>query len=410
MTQPGMVIIGAGEAGANAAMELRNQGYAGSITLIGKENRTPYERPPLSKSVLLEEEAPAPTFMLDAAKLEELNIQLLSDSHVTSIDRDAHRILLADGRELSYEKLLLATGASPRRLNMEGSDTSGALYLRTFSDALAIRSRLHPGKHIVIVGGGFIGLEVAASARERGCDVTLLEVGPRILTRGVPEEIANVVEARHREAGVTFKIGTAISRITNDNGSQIIEMADGTVIRCDALIIGIGAVPEIALAEGCGLAIENGIRADEKLATSDPDIFAAGDCCSFPLALYGGTRVRLESWRNAQDQGIHAAQNMLGADQPYEAIPWFWSDQYDESLQVAGLVDFGSANKIKRESADNVHFFFHLAEDGTLAAASGIGPGIAKDIRLAEMLIERKAVIDPAVLASASTKLKSLLK
>ncbi|RAP78635.1 NAD(P)/FAD-dependent oxidoreductase [Paenibacillus montanisoli] len=408
MTKHGMVIIGAGEAGANAALELRNQGYEGSITMIGKESRTPYERPPLSKGVLLEDEEPTP--ILDSKKLEELNIQLLSGSSVERIDRAAHQVLLTDGRELSYDKLLLATGASPRKLVMEGSDTSGALYLRTHADALAIRAHLAPEKHIAIIGGGFIGLEVASSARERGCEVTLIEVGPRILSRGVPEEIAEVVEARHREAGVTFKIGTAISRITSDNGTHHIELADGTAIRCDALIIGIGAVPEISLAEGCGLEIENGIRVDEKLATSDPDIYAAGDCCSFPHALYGGKRIRLESWRNAQDQGIHAAGNMLGADEAYVAVPWFWSDQYEESLQVAGLVDFGSSAKIKRETGSGVHFFFHLAEDGTIAAASGIGSGIAKDIRIAEMLIERRAVIDPARLASADVKLKSLLK
>lgn len=285
------------------------------------------------------------------------------------------------------------------------------LYLRTFSDALSLRSRLQPGTHVAVIGGGFIGLEAAASAVERGCTVSLIELGPRILTRGVPKEIADIVEARHRAAGVDFKLGVTIDSIANNGGRQAIVLADGTSIECDSIIIGIGAVPEITLAAGCGLEIENGIRVDERLQTSDPYIFAAGDCCSFPHALYDGRRIRLESWRNAQDQGSLAARNMMGAGEAYTVVPWFWSDQYEQTLQVAGLTDFGEI-MVSRNIGEDGKFFFHLTSDGRLVAASAVGPisKIAKDIRFAEMLIQQQARPDLNNLENPDVKLKALLK
>ncbi|RKP48941.1 ferredoxin reductase [Cohnella endophytica] len=410
MTEAGIVIVGAGEAGARAALELRECGWTGSITLIGKESRAPYERPPLSKSALVEESEPSPAFILDETKLDRLRIQLITDSKVSEIDRNGRNVLMEDGCRIPYHRLLLTTGASPRKLALEGSDTSGVLGLRSFGDALAIRSRLLPGKHIVVIGGGFIGLEVAASAREKGCEVTIVEVGPRILMRGVPLPIAEVVEARHRSAGVEFKLGIGLAKIELEGDRYAIILADGTVVRCDTIIAGIGAIPETSLAAACGLDIDNGIVVNDKLTTSDPHIYAAGDCCSFPHALYDGQRIRLEAWRNAQDQGIVAARNMAGASESYAAVPWFWSDQYDLTLQVAGLPD-RAATMVRRESPDGgFQVYFHLAEDGRIVAASGIGRGgLAKEIRVAEMLIEREARPDPASLMNPEVKLKTLL-
>jgi 3-phenylpropionate/trans-cinnamate dioxygenase ferredoxin reductase subunit len=407
----GMVIVGAGEAGARAAVELRTQGWSGPITLIGEQKRTPYELPPLSKGLLLTENEPSPIFILDNEKLLQHDIRFLSGCTTTKIDREGHSLVLADGRQIGYERLLLATGARPRKLSLECSDVSNLLYLRTFSDALALRGRLYPGKHIAVIGGGFIGLEVAASAIERGCSVTLIEVGPRILMRGVPKEIADTVEARHRAAGVEFRIGVAIDRIEGSDHGNVIALADGTRINCDAVVVGIGAIPETSLAAECGLEIDNGVRADQMLATSDPDIFAAGDCCSFPHHLYGDKRIRLEAWRNAQDQGTHVVRNMLGAAEPYTAIPWFWSDHYEQTLQVTGLADFGEVT-VKRDLGDAGKLYFHLSGDGRLLAASGVGPGtsISKDIRLAEMLIERQVKLDPDALAKPDVKLKALLQ
>lgn len=411
MTKNGMVIIGAGEAGSRAAIELRTQGWIESITLIGEEKLSPYERPPLSKSTLISADEPSPAFILDNEKLLQHDIRFLSGCAVTQIDKRSHSVILADGRQLSYERLLLATGAHPRRLSIEGSGASSALYLRTYSDALALRDRLRPGKHVVVIGGGFIGLEVAASAVERGCSVTLIEVGPRILMRGVPKEIADIVEARHRAAGVEFRLGCAIDKIESIDDGYTIALADGKIISCDTLIAGIGAIPETSLAAKCGLEIDNGVRTDERLATSDSDIFAAGDCSSFPHNLYAGKRIRLEAWRNAQDQGMHVARNMLGAVEPFTAVPWFWSDQYELTLQVTGLPDCGEMT-VKRDIGDVGKLFFHLSNDGRLVAASGIGStaSIAKDIRLAEMLIQQQVKPDPKTLARADVKLKSLLR
>ncbi|MFC4776707.1 NAD(P)/FAD-dependent oxidoreductase [Paenibacillus sp. GCM10023252] len=409
MTDAGMVIVGAGEAGARAAIELRECGYTGKITLIGGEARRPYERPPLSKAVLTESEEPQPAYILDNHRLAELAIDLLVSVQVTEINRVSHHITLSDGSPVPYEKLLLTTGASPRKLVIPGSDTSRVLHLRSFEDAQAIRASLLPGKHIVVIGGGFIGLEVAASARARGCDVTVVEAGPRILMRGVPEAIAEAVERKHRSEGVSFKIGVGLASLQADGEEQLLTLADGTTIPCDTIIAGIGAVPETALAQQAGLLLDNGIAVNDLLQTSDPDIYAAGDCCSFPHALYGHKRIRLEAWRNAQDQGIVAARNMAGAEERYKAVPWFWSDQYDVTLQVAGLIGIGGTT-VTREQQGGEQIYLHLNDSGVLEAVSGIGSAsLSKDIRLAEMLIERQAVLEPAALADPSVKLKALL-
>ena len=410
MTEAGMVIVGAGEAGARAAGALREAGFAGPVTLVGDEAHGPYERPPLSKAAMTGTAEPVPTIILDAAKLEALGIAHLSGVGASRIDAAEHLLRLADGRSLPYAKLLIATGAGPRRLPTPGATPDNVLYLRTFSDALAMRERLRPGIRLAVIGGGFIGLEMAASAISRGCAVTLIEMAPRILMRGVPAMVAERVRARHETAGVVFRLGTAITRIERRAGAEAVVMADGSEVACDAIVAGIGAVPETGLAEASGLAIENGIKVDARLETSAPDVFAAGDCCSFPHPLYAGRRLRLEAWRNAQDQGNVAARNMLGGDVPYDSVPWFWSDQYDETLHVAGLPDEG--NRIVERDLGEGRLSFHLAADGRLVGVSGIGPNgtIAREVRLGEMLIARRATPDPVLLADPGVKLKTLLK
>ena len=403
-----MVIVGAGEAGARAASGLREQGYTGAVTLIGDEPHTPYERPPLSKAIMTGDGHAAPPFILDEAKLSAHGITHLGNSRAERIDRDKREVLLVDGRRIGYAKLLVATGAGPRRLPTPGADGT-VLYLRTFADALGLRDRLKPGSKLVVIGGGFIGLEIAASAIGRGCSVALLEMAPRILTRGVPPQIAERVTARHRAAGVELLTGVGIERIERRGESAVVHLADGRDLAADAVIAGIGAVPETGLAEASGLPVENGIKVDALLRTADPDIFAAGDCCSFPHPLYGGRRIRLEAWRNAQDQANLAARNMLGGTDEYAAVPWFWSDQYDETLQIAGLTDEGRT--IVERDLGVGRLFFHLDDDGRLVAISGVGPNsaIARDVRLGEMLIAKRATPDPAKLASPAVKLKALL-
>ncbi|RYB01387.1 NAD(P)/FAD-dependent oxidoreductase [Lichenibacterium ramalinae] len=403
-----MVVVGAGEAGARAASALRERGYDGLVTLVGDEPHAPYERPPLSKAVMASDDE-APPVILDEGKLAAQRIAHLAGARATHIDRDARVLHLADGRDLPYAKLLIATGAGPRRLPVPGADGPHVLTLRTFADALALRARLVPGCRLTVVGGGFIGLEVAAAAAARDCAVTLVEAAPRILMRGVPTAVADRVARRHLAAGVDLRTGFGIAGLEARPNGVALLLVDGTQILSDAVVVGIGAVPETRLAEASGLAVENGVRVNAQLRTEDPNIFAAGDCCSFPHPLYGGRRIRLEAWRNAQNQGALAAANMLGGSEAYAAVPWFWSDQYDETLQVAGLSD-EAVDTIERDLGAG-RLFFCLAADGRLVAASGVGPNgvIARDIRLAEMMIARRACPDRVALASPSVKLKALL-
>ncbi len=405
MSEAGMVIVGGGMAGARAIVSLRANGFQGAITLISEETLLPYDRPPLSKAMLTDAQEPSPAYLLDEGMMASLKAAFVRGARAVAIDRKAKAVVLEDGRVIAYEKLLIATGAKPRRLTVEGGEL--AYTLRDFADGDHLRSRLRASASAAIVGGGFIGLEVAASARKLGCAVTLIEAQPRILMRGVPEEIATVVHARHVAAGVTMEVGTALKAVETDG----VRLADDRRVKAEIVIAGIGAAPEVALAQGSGLAVENGITCDETLKTSDPDIYAAGDCCSFPHGLFGGRRLRLEAWRNATDQANVATENMLGGSRPYLAVPWFWSDQYDLSLQIAGSPADG-VKTLRRQLNEQAFVIFHLDGTGRLVGASGIGPGnsIARDVKLAELLIAKQAAPAPEALADASVQLKALMK
>jgi 3-phenylpropionate/trans-cinnamate dioxygenase ferredoxin reductase subunit len=402
------VIIGAGECGARAAFALREKAYDGDITLVGTEPLAPYERPPLSKAGA--DGSLDPKFIATPEKYAESGIRLLTGVTAHDLDPETKVVTLSDKSTLTYDKLLLATGASARPLPGAPTDSDHIRSLRTHGDAMALRKAMRPGKHIAIVGGGFIGLELAATARLLGADVTVVEGLERVLKRGVPDEIAKVITERHRAEGVDLRCGVAISSLGEDGGRAVIRLSAGDTIEADLVLVGIGAMPSTDLAARAGLMIDNGVAVDEYLRTSAPDIYAAGDCCSFPLAVYGARRVRLESWRNAQDQGALAAANMLGLGQMVSAVPWFWSDQYDMTLQIAGLSD-GAVTHLRRDLGEGAFILFHLDDEGRLLAASGIGPGnaVARDIRLAEMLIAARAHPDPAALIASNIKLKSLL-
>jgi 3-phenylpropionate/trans-cinnamate dioxygenase ferredoxin reductase subunit len=401
----GMVIIGAGMAGHRAVIGLRASGHQGTITLIGEEGWMPYDRPPLSKTALTAEAEPLPVWLMDDDIAKSLKAETRCGASVEHIDRAARTVRLSDASTVPYAKLLLATGAKPRRLSVPGGEN--AWTLRNFDDALALRKAFEPGRRIVLIGAGFIGLELAASAVTRGSSVTVVEAQPRILMRGVPERIARIVHERHAAAGVELIVGAGIASI----GPNSVRLSDGSEISADTVVAGIGAAPDTRLAEEAGLVIDNGIAVDATLKTSDPDIYAAGDCCSFPHTLFGGARIRLEAWRNAQVQGSHAAENMLGAEKAYQAVPWFWSDQYDLSLQIAGLPAHGTDTVERKPGLDSL-LLFHLDPDGRLVGASGIGPGnsIARDIKLSELLIARGARPDVTALADSTVALKSLLK
>ncbi|MBB6489129.1 NAD(P)/FAD-dependent oxidoreductase [Rhizobium lusitanum] len=407
-SEPGIIIVGAGECGARAALSLREGSYLHPVTIIGEEVHLPYERPPLSKKILLNEGEPQSPAVLDELALQERNIRHIGGTTATAIDTSAKKLILSDGRALPYSKLLLTTGATPRRLpNVPTS--SRIVYLRTIDDALALRPWIRADMHVAVLGGGFIGLEVAASARSRGAKATIIEAQERILKRGVAEPIAETMASLHRRNGVTIQCGVSVLDIEADEQRVAISLSDREMITADVLVVGIGAQPRIELAAQAGIAVDNGITVNERLETSVADIYAAGDCCSFPHPLYGGRRLRLEAWRNAQDQGILAAANLLGANRSHEAVPYFWSDQFDHTLQIAGLADEGRS-VVRRDLGEGAFILFHLDGEQRLVAASGVGPGnrVAKDIKLSEMLIAKHLILPIEALAGG-VNLKSLL-
>ena len=405
MADAGMVIVGGGKAGARAAIGFRENGYEGMVTLVSNETLLPYDRPPLSKASITGEAEPEPIYLLDEDMMKSLKVNFLHSAAATSIDKTGKTLTLADGKKLTYERLLIATGAAPRKLSLAGAER--ALDLRDISDAITIRNSFSAGRDIAIIGGGFIGLELAASAARRGCHVTVIEAQPRILMRGVPEEISTIIMAKHEAAGNAILTGTGISHIDASN----VALSDGRKIAADIVIAGIGASPRIGLAEQAGLALDNGIACDSGMQTSDPHIFAVGDCCSFPHPVFGNARLRLEAWRNASDQAVIAVENMLGGTRVYEAVPWFWSDQFDLTLQIAGMPGLGTS-VIRRPLKDGAFILCHLDAVGRLVGASGIGQGniIARDVRLLEMLIGKRAKPDTAILSDGGSQLKALLK
>ena len=405
MTDIGMVIVGAGMAGARAVIALRSADYKGPITLIGEEAYLPYDRPPLSKAAIAAEEAPTPSLLLDDDQLRSLGAIFIRNAKALKLDVKAQTVLLSTGISVPYEKLLIATGAKPRKLNIEGGEH--ALLLRDFGDVEVLREAFKPNKKIVIIGGGFIGLELASSARKRGCDVTLIEAQPRILMRGVTEAIAKVVYDKHVSEGVKLLTGTGLAMLEKHS----VHLADGRIVPADTIIAGIGAAPEVALALDAGLKIENGIACDENMRTSDPNIYAAGDCASFPHGLFGAKRTRLEAWRSATDQANTAALNMLGGSKIHSAIPWFWSDQFDLTLQIAGMPELGP-EIVRRDLSPDSFVEFHLTSEGRLVGASGIGKGnaIGREVRLAEMLMAKNISPSAEQLADSNIQLKTFLK
>ena len=399
-----VAIIGAGECGVRAALALREHGFEGSIDLINAERHTPYERPPLSKP---NTNGVSLKTISGAADLAQKQITHHCGIEAQSIDRNLQQVRLSNNELISYDRLLLATGAKPRPFSVGITVVPNLHYLRTYDDAIRISDQLVQSRRVTIIGGGFIGLELAVQARLTDAHVTLIEATPRLLGRAVPSDIASLIEARHRAEGVEVICGAGI---TDMSANGTITLQGGKAIESDLIVAGIGSLPVTDIAAAAGLILDNGIAVDGQLRTSDPLIFAAGDCCSFPHPLYDGKQIRIESWRAAQEQGEHAARAMLGPVDDYQSVPWFWSDQYELGLQIAGL-STDASHTVRRDIGENCFILFHLADNGRLLAASGIGPGnsVARDIRLAEILIAKRAHPDPAALGDPAIKLKSLL-
>lgn len=335
MPEP-FVIIGAGQAAAKAVETLRAAGYDGTLIVLGDEDHAPYQRPPLSKKYLASEMSAAALELRGPDFYAAHGVELRFSASVHAIDAAAHRVTLADGTEIPYDKLLIATGARARTLPLPGAGLSGVTTLRTIADVDAIRAQLAQVRRVVVIGGGYIGLEVAAVARMHGHEVTVLEGRERVMSRVVAEPMSQHFEALHRAHGVDIRTNVAIAGITGGTHVTGVALADGSTVAADFVLVSVGARPNDELAAVAGLAVDDGILVDESTRTSAPDIFAAGDCTRFPSRRYG-RKVRLESVQNAIDQGKAAAHAMLGEAQAYDPVPWFWSDQYDSKLQIAGL-------------------------------------------------------------------------
>lgn len=400
----GVVIVGAGQAGAQAAITLRQHGYPGAVTLIGDEPYVPYERPPLSKSFMAGDSALEKMFMRTPEFYAEHTIDVRLNTPVAAIDRAAKTVRLGDGSAVAYDKLVLATGGRVRRLEVPGGGLPQVRYLRTITDVLGYRDQLAPGARLVIVGGGYIGLEVAAVAVKRGCAVTVLEAMPLVLNRVVAPELSRFYLEVHAAAGVTIVTSASVAGFEARGAVIEVVCAGERRFAADLVIVGIGIVPNVDLAAAAGLAVDNGIVVDAYAATADPDVFAAGDCTNHPSAAAGG-RVRLESVQNALSQGKTAALSILGQHVPYDEIPWFWSDQYDLKLQMTGLSRPGDQVVIRGAMAERKFSVCYL-RDGVFVACHAVNQ--AKDFIQSKKLIAARAVVDPARLADASVALKEL--
>lgn len=398
------VIIGAGQAGAQAAQSLRQAGFVGRIVLIGDEPHLPYQRPPLSKAYLQGDLSAERLLLRPAAFFEKETIELRSGVRVQAIDRRAARLSLSDGTSLSYDRLLIATGAPPRRLSCPGADLPGVHYLRTIADSDALRPRLTQGGRLAIVGGGYIGLEVAAVARKAGVEVTLLEAMDRVLARVAGRELSAFYERTHRDAGVDLRLHARVAGFEGRGRVERILLADGISIPCDAALVGIGAAPATDIAQTAGLAVDNGVVVDEQARTHDPAIFAAGDVANFPSPLYG-RRMRLESVPNAIEQAKVAGAGMAGHTAIYDSVPWFWSDQYDLKLQSAGLGE-GADQTVLRGDPAIKRFSIWSLHQGRLIAADCVNDPAA--FATARKLIAAKATPAPERLADPGIDYKSL--
>jgi 3-phenylpropionate/trans-cinnamate dioxygenase ferredoxin reductase subunit len=403
----GIVIIGAGQAAAQAVMSLRSTGYEGPITLIGDEAEPPYQRPPLSKKFLAGEIGFDRVELKPAEFYEKAQCKLLLGTRVTEIDRKAKTVATHDGRVLGYDKLLIATGSRVREINVPGFDLEGVHYLRSVGDVGEIQSHFKPGAKMVVVGGGYIGLEVAAVARKNGLDVTVLETADRVMARVVDPIVSRFYERVHKEAGVKIRTGVTVAGFEGDGDKvSAVVSGEGDKIPCDFVVVGIGIIPNTELATEAGLKVENGIVVDAHSVTSDPDIFAAGDCTNHPSQVYG-TRLRLESVHNAIEQGKTAAAAMVGkADKPYDQVPWFWSDQYDLKLQIAGL-SAGYTEAVTRGDPETGRSFavFYL-KDGVLIAVDAVNR--PPEFMMSKMLIAKRAKLDPARLADENINMKEV--
>jgi NADPH-dependent 2,4-dienoyl-CoA reductase/sulfur reductase-like enzyme len=399
-----IVVVGGGPAAVFAAIEAKKRDAAAEVTLVTDETCEPYEKPPLSKAVLLGKLKPEDTPIAGKAGLAAHNVTIKSDTRCSAIDRGAREIVTTAGR-LPYDTLVLATGSLMRELPLLPLGTEGVHYLRTDTHARALKAELVRCKHLVVIGAGLIGLEVAASAAELGIEVTVIEFAPRIMARAVDEETGALILAEHQHHGVEVELSTSITQVTPQlDGHLALESSAGDIVVADLVVVGTGVRPDDVLAAAAGLTVQDGIVVDDQCRTSDPAIFAAGDCTRFP-----GPQglVRLENWRHAQEHGAVAGRNATGASEAYRAVPSFWSEQYDLYIQGVGWPDPHPDQRIRRKLDGKSTL---LLETRNGAIVNAIGINAQRDLAAVRRLIERKIQVDATALADPAQSFATMLK
>ena len=400
-----IVIVGAGHAAGQAAASLRQEGYEGEIVIIGDEPHLPYQRPPLSKQYLLGEHGLERGVYLRPEKFyTDKNVEVRVGVTVTAIDTAAKTVTTNDGDTIGYSKLLIATGSRPRILNIPGSDLDGIFYMRTIADVDRIKAAMETAKNMVIVGGGYIGLEVASVAVTHGLQVSVLEMESRILQRVTTPEMSEFYHQLHTSRGVNILTETTVSGFEGENGKVTGVLSGDKSIPADIVVVGIGIVPNVEIAAEAGLEVDNGIVVDDHCRASAPDVYAAGDCTNHPSPLLG-RRLRLESVPNAMEQARVAAANMCGGDKIYDAVPWFWSDQYELKLQMVGFSSDGDTQVVRGDKSANQFAVFYL-KDGKVVAVDAVNS--PREFMVCKQLYGKP--VDPALLADPETDLKSLMQ
>jgi 3-phenylpropionate/trans-cinnamate dioxygenase ferredoxin reductase subunit len=400
-----IVIAGAGHAAGQAAVSLRQGGFDGRIIVVGEESYLPYQRPPLSKKFLAGEVEIDRLLIRHEKYYDEHQIETRLSTRVTNIDRNKKFVTLGDGDELTYDRLLLATGSRVRKLDMPGIDLDGVHYLRSIDDVLQIRDGFRPDARLIVIGAGYIGLEVAAVAVKHGLSVTILEMADRVMSRVVAPEISEFFERVHREEGVNILCGRdPNSSLVGEGRVQALRSQDGSELPADIVVVGIGVMPNVELAETAGLECDNGIVVDEFCRTSDPHILAIGDCTSHPNKQIG-RRVRLESVHNAQEQAKTAAATLCGNLRAYDQVPWFWSDQYDLKFQIVGIWVERDAVIVRGSPDERSFAAFHMKGDRLIAVDA---VNSAREFMLSKKLIAAGARIEPEILADMSIPFKDL--
>lgn len=400
-----VVVVGAGLAGVSAADALREHGHSGTITLVSAEDRLPYDRPPLSKAALLEDPCAPDVPLRPESFYSERGVALRLGTAAVRLDPGGGAVELAGGERLAADAVLLCTGGRCRTLDVPGADLDGVCTLRTPEDAARIRERLERGVPVAVVGGGFIGTEVAAAAVSRGCPAVILEAAGLPMSRALGPDVAERLVGEHRARGADVRTGVQVVRFAGTGRVSGVELADGSRVPAELVVVGVGMAPDHRLAAGAGLAVGDGVHVDPAGRTSNPSVWAAGDVAS--VAGPGGSRRRVEHWQNAKDQGAAIARAVLGVAPAAEPVPWFWSDQYDLNIQLAGHPDPHDA-RAWRGDRDGLSFSVLHHRDGVVTGITAVNRG--KDVRPAIELIRAGAVLDTGLLADPATSVKSLLK